>query len=119
MTGFTESLEEKADQIIKSNDNNNWDNSIPAVLKREIALAANQIDHLRKSHKYQNKGFVQAVSGEKIRNGYQYELQITPPAATSKSRIFTDIFIVNLKGGQELRITCYGHFPMKNAKSSK
>lgn len=59
MTGFTGSLEEKANQITKSMDNN-WDNSIPSVLKREIALAANQIDHLRESHKSQNKSFTKA-----------------------------------------------------------
>jgi hypothetical protein len=53
MTDFPESLEEKAENIIKDFDFQDWDNSIPAVLKREIALTLDQIKQLRKFHKTQ------------------------------------------------------------------
>lgn len=53
MAGFIESLEDKANQIIKNSSNNNWDSSIPAILKRDIALTTDQIDRLRQLHKMQ------------------------------------------------------------------
>jgi hypothetical protein len=63
------------------------------------------------------KGFVKVLTQEKIQNGYQFELQITPPVAESNRRIFTDVFSVKLKGAQELQITCYGIYAKKAAKS--
>ena len=62
-------------------------------------------------------GTIKVLTQEKIRNGYQFELQITPPAAESKKRVFTDVFSVKLKGAQQLRITCYGIYAKKAAKS--
>ena len=64
------------------------------------------------------KGFAKVLTQEKVRNGYQFELQITPPTAESKARVFTDVFSVKLKGGQQLQITCYGIYARKTAKSS-
>lgn len=50
MVAFTESFEEKARHIAKDVDVHDWDNSLPAVLKRNIALTLNQIDRLREFH---------------------------------------------------------------------
>ncbi len=86
---------------------------------RQVRIFSNYNEDVEVESTSSRKGFVKAVSGEKIRNGFQYELQITPTAAASKSRVFTDVFTVKLKGGQELRITCYGHFSAKDTKSSK
>jgi len=62
------------------------------------------------------KGFAKVLTQEKVRNGYQFELQITPPTAESKARVFTDVFSVKLKGGQQLQITCYGIYARKTRK---
>ena len=64
------------------------------------------------------KGIVKVLTEEKVRNRYQFELQITPPASGSKARVFTDVFSVKLKGGQQLQITCYGIYARKTARSS-
>jgi hypothetical protein len=64
------------------------------------------------------KGTIKVLTQEKIRTGYQFEIQITPPAAESKRRVFTDVFTVKLKGGQQLQITCYGIYAKKAAKSA-
>lgn len=53
MTDFPESLEEKAENIIKDFDFQDWDNSVPAIFKREIALTLDQIKRLQKLHKKQ------------------------------------------------------------------
>lgn len=86
---------------------------------RQVRIFSNYNEDVEVESASSKKGFVKAVNGEKIRNGYQYELQIIPPAATSKGRVFTDVFTVKLKGGQELRISCYGRFSKKDTKSSK
>lgn len=64
------------------------------------------------------KGIVKVLNQEKVRNGYQFELQITPPAAESKARVFTDVFSIKLNGGQQLQMTCYGIYARKTARSS-
>ena len=41
---------------------------------------------------------------EKIRNGYQFEVEITPPAAEGAQ--FTDVLYINIKGDEKLEIPC-------------
>lgn len=65
------------------------------------------------------KGFVKVLTQKKIILGYEFELQITPPASESKKRIFTDVFTVKIKGGQQLQATCYGIYSNKTGKSSR
>jgi len=63
------------------------------------------------------KGTIKVLTQEKVGNGYQFELQITPPVAEAKRRVFTDVFSVRLKGGQHLQITCYEIYSRKAAQS--
>jgi len=46
MAKFTETLEKKARQLKTGQDN--WDLSLPSMIKREIALTIDQIDQMRK-----------------------------------------------------------------------
>jgi len=55
---------------------------------------------------------VKVLSTEKIRNGYQLELEITPPPAEDNMR-FSDMFVVKIKGEDELRIVCRGFYARK------
>lgn len=64
------------------------------------------------------KGTVKVLKKEKVRNGYQLELEITPPALDAKRRVFTDVFSVKLKGGEEMQITCYGIYTRNTSKTS-
>jgi hypothetical protein len=52
-------------------------------------------------------------SQQKINNGYQFKLVITPPEALANQRIFTDVFSVNIKGGEKLTVTCRGFYQRK------
>jgi hypothetical protein len=54
------------------------------------------------------KGIVKVLAQKKVRNGYEFELQITPPDIEVKRKVFTDVFSVKIKGGKQLGITCYG-----------
>jgi len=64
----------------------------------EIELASSQ------------KGIIKVLSREKVRSGYQFEVEITPPAAEGKKRLFKDVFFVKIKGGEKLRINCSGFY---------
>jgi len=54
MASIEDSLEGKASKIIKRGDNQDWGNSIPEMLKRDIALTVSQINRLREFHKKQH-----------------------------------------------------------------
>jgi hypothetical protein len=59
------------------------------------------------------KGTIKVSSQQKIGNRYKFQLQITPPEPTDKRKMFTDIFIVKIKNGEELKINCYMAYPNK------
>jgi len=54
-------------------------------------------------------GIIKVQSCDKIHNGYQFLLEIVPPAAEGKTS-FTDVFNVNIKGGEKRAITCRGFY---------
>jgi hypothetical protein len=49
---------------------------------------------------------VKVVSNAIVSNGYELELQITPPAGKDTKRIFNETFFVKTKEGQQLEIPC-------------
>lgn len=51
------------------------------------------------------------VSGQKkTENGYQLDLEITPPAPKGEEQIFTDTFLINIKDGPKIEIPCNGFY---------
>ncbi len=52
---------------------------------------------------------VKVLSQKKIRNGYQFEVEIMPPPAEGKTQ-FIDVFFVKIKGGDGLRVVCRGFY---------
>jgi hypothetical protein len=60
---------------------------------------------------------VKILEQKKIRNGYQLDLEITPPAAEGGTR-FTDELSVNIKGGEKLAIRCNGWYSTRRSKST-
>ena len=53
-----------------------------------------------------SKGAVKVLSNAIVRNGYELELEITPPASKNTKRIFTEKFFVKTKEGLQLEIPC-------------
>ena len=51
MANFKKSLEEKAEQLASVPTREQWDKSIPSIVRREIALTVDQINRQRDSHK--------------------------------------------------------------------
>ena len=52
---------------------------------------------------------------KKIRNGYQLDVEITPPADEGQPR-FMDEFSLNIKDGESLSIKCNGYYSKKQPK---
>jgi hypothetical protein len=66
------------------------------------------------------KGIVNnVVNPKKIPNGYELELQITPPSARSGTKGFTETFLVKLKDGEELQIPCSGFYLRETAQRQR
>lgn len=54
------------------------------------------------------------------KNGYEIELEVTPTAPAVKGKtIYTDTFSLNLKGGEELSITCNAYYTAVSTKTKK
>jgi hypothetical protein len=52
---------------------------------------------------------IKVLSQEKIRDGYQLQVEMTPPASEGKT-FFTDVLVVKIKDGDELRVVCRGFY---------
>jgi len=52
---------------------------------------------------------------KKLRNGYQLDVEITPPANEGQPK-FTDEFSLNIKGGESLSIRCNGYYSKRKPK---
>ncbi|MCK5601553.1 hypothetical protein KAR91_06790, partial [Candidatus Pacearchaeota archaeon] len=53
MSKFVKSLEEKAEFLASVPKREQWDNSIPSIVRREIALTVDQIKRLKEKHEEQ------------------------------------------------------------------
>jgi hypothetical protein len=53
-----------------------------------------------------SKGAVKVLSNAIVRNGYELELEITPPVSNNRKSIFTETFYVKTKEGRQLEIPC-------------
>ena len=59
---------------------------------------------------------IKLLEQNKIRNGYQFDVEITPPAEEGKTR-FTDLFSINIKGGEKLSIRCNGYYTKRKTNA--
>jgi len=84
---------------------------------KKVRVFSNYNEEVEVESTSSRNGTIKVLGKEKIHNGYQFELQITPPAAESKRRVFTDVFYVKLKDAPKLQITCYGIYSKKAARS--
>jgi len=77
---------------------------------RKVRIQNNYKDDFEIESVYSKKGIVKFLGREKLIDGYELNLSITSPAATSRTRIFTDVVYVKIKGGRNLEIPCRGFY---------
>lgn len=81
-----------------------------ASIVRKVQIVNNYEEDFEIESLLSKKGSIKVLSQERLLNGYELELKITPPAAKGKSRVFTDMFLVNIKGAEKLEIPCNGFY---------
>ncbi|MDH4238027.1 MAG: DUF1573 domain-containing protein, partial [Phycisphaerae bacterium] len=86
---------------------------------RRVRILSNYNEDFEIESTSSRNGTIKVLAQEKVRDGYQFELRITPPEQESKRRVFTDVFTVMLKGAQQLQITCYGIYAKKPAETTE
>ena len=84
---------------------------------REVWILSNYGEDFEIESTSSKNNIVKVLSQEKVGNRYKFELEITPPAAEDKVRIFSDVFFVNIKGGRKVKITCFGVYSGKQKES--
>lgn len=52
---------------------------------------------------------IKVLSQNKIRDGYQLLVEMTPPASEGKT-FFTDVLVIKIKGSDELQVVCRGFY---------
>ncbi len=52
---------------------------------------------------------IKVIKNSKVEKGYRLDIEITPPAKEDKIR-FSDVFYINIKGGEKLAVTCTGYY---------
>ena len=80
---------------------------------RKVWLLNNYGEDFEVASASSKEGIIKVASQKRKGNRYEFELEITPPAAEGGKRFFTDVFFVNIKGGQTLEITCRGFYSRK------
>lgn len=64
-------------------------------------------------------GFIKVLSQEMIDNRCKLKLEIMPPAAGKRKRVFSDTFFVNIKGGERLQIACRGFYVRQGQEAAQ
>jgi hypothetical protein len=64
------------------------------------------------------EGNIKVLSQEKVDNRYKFELEIMPPDVGAQKRLFSDVFFVNVKGGERLKVNCRGFYTRQARKSA-
>ena len=87
-------------------------------VKRDVYVLSNYNEDFEIESTSSKGNVIRILSQEKVNNGYHLEVEIIPPAAKSGKKIFTDVFSVTIKGGQELEIGCRGFYAHSPSSSS-
>ena len=81
------------------------------VITRKVRIQNNYKDDFELESVYSKKGTVKVLSSQKLSDGYELELNITPPAQKGRTSHFTDVVVLKMKGGRSLEIPCNGFYP--------
>jgi hypothetical protein len=85
------------------------------VITRKVRIQNNYKDDFELESVYSQNGTVKVLSSQKIDDGYELELNITPPAKKGRSNHFTDVVVLKMKSGRSLEIPCNGFYPRQTS----
>jgi hypothetical protein len=73
---------------------------------KKLRILNNYDEDFKLESVWSSNDSVKVLSNAIVRNGYELELEITPPASNNKKRIFTEKFFVKITEGLQLEIPC-------------
>jgi hypothetical protein len=76
---------------------------------RKVLILNNYGEDFEVQSTSSENGFIRVLNQKKVNNGYQFEVEITPPDAEGKTN-FNDKLLVNIKGQEQLVISCRGFY---------
>ncbi len=82
---------------------------------RKVRIQNNYQDDFELESVSSKKGTVKFMGYEKLIDGYELDLSITPPATVEQTGVFTDVVFVKVKGGGNLEIPCSGFYWRQSA----
>jgi len=82
------------------------------IIRNNVTILNNYKEDFEIASIESKEGITKVVKQEKIRYGYRFSLQITPPDSGGKQR-FSDEFSVRIKDGDLLKIRCQGFYQRK------
>lgn len=82
-------------------------------IKRKIWVLNNYEEDFEIESTSSKNNTIKVLEQKKVRNGHQFEIQITPPAKEENQSLFTDEFLINIKGGERLEVICRGFYSRK------
>ena len=87
-------------------------------VKRTIYVLSNYKEDFKIEAATSQKNIIKVLNQKKIPSGYQFDLEITPPSVSGKTRLFTDVFSVKLKDAGKLTVTCRGFYDVSVIRPS-
>lgn len=82
---------------------------------RKVRIQNNYKDDFELESVSSKNGTVKVLSNTRLKDGYELDLSITPPATVNRTGVFTDVVFVKLKGGRNLEIPCSGFYSRQGA----
>jgi hypothetical protein len=82
---------------------------------RKVRIQNNYKDDFQLESVSSKNGTVKVLSNTRLKDGYELDLSITPPATANRTGVFTDVVFVKLKGGRNLEIPCSGFYSRQSA----
>jgi hypothetical protein len=75
-------------------------------IQKKLRILNNYNENFELETTWSSNGIVKVLSNSIVNDGYELELEITPPASKNTKRIFTETFFVKTKEGLQIEIPC-------------
>jgi len=85
---------------------------------REVWIVNNYNENFEVESTSSEKGAMKVLSQETKDNRCKLGLEITPPVASGKEKVFTDVLYINIKNDEKLQISCHGYYAKEVSVSS-
>ncbi len=93
------------------------------ITRDKVWLLSNYNEDFQIESTSSQNGFIKVATSEKVSPGrYLFSLQITPPQppdSSEKTGYFTDLFIIKIKGDEQVEIACRGYYAKQKAAAAK